>query len=70
VQEATKKKGGKDSSMVPAWAFPLFGVVAMFSFAAFASVRVRQGQRSTRQVPIMEPVLDEEAFLSEDGALE
>jgi hypothetical protein len=60
---------GHKESMVPAWAFPLFGVVAMFSFAAFVSVRAR-GQRPTRQVSIAEPVLDEEAFLSEDGAVE
>jgi len=64
-QEAAQKK---EAGTVPAWAFPLFGVVAMFSFAAFVSVR--RGQRSTRQIRVTEPELDEEAFLSEDNAVE
>jgi len=53
--------------MVPAWAFPLFGVIAMFSFAAFFTVRVRQG-RSTRQVRMTTVSQDEvlESGLSEE----
>merc|ERR1719215_1299964 len=63
----------KESNVVPAWAFPLFGVVAMFSFAAFVTVRVR-GRRSTRQVQMVQPVsqveLDEESLLSDDAMVE
>jgi len=70
-QEATPTK--KDSSAVPAFAFPLFGVVAMFSFAAFVSIRVR-ATRSTRQVQTVQPVsqveLDEESFLSDEAVIE
>jgi len=58
----------KEASAVPAWAFPLFGVVAMFSFAAFFAVRTRT--RQTRQVQYTEPQSDVEAFLSEDGGIE
>jgi hypothetical protein len=50
--------------MVPAWAFPLLGVVGMLAFAAFA-VRVRRGRTSTRQIYMVQP--DEEACLS-DGS--
>jgi len=53
------------SSMMPAWAFPLFGVVAMFSFAAFVGVRRRQ--KATRQVAILQPVLDDEESLLADA---
>jgi hypothetical protein len=54
VQQAAAPK--KEGSMVPAWAFPFFGVVAMFSFAAFVAVRIRSNQRSTRQYQLVEPV--------------
>jgi len=55
--------------MVPAWAFPLFGVVGMFTFVAFVAVRAK---RSTRAVHVVQPVPldDEEAFLSDDSLVE
>merc|ERR1711957_828998 len=58
-QEANPKA---ESSMVPALALPLLGVVAMFSLAAFVTARARS-QRSTRQVSISEPDFDQEALL-------
>jgi len=67
VQQAATPE--KESSMVPVWAFPLLGVVAMFTFAAFASTRARS-QRLTREASAFEPVLDEEAFMSDVGAVE
>jgi len=68
VQQAATPE--KESSMVPAWAFPLFGVVAMFTFVAFVGTRAR-GQRSTETFhSVNYPVLDEEAFMSDVGALE
>jgi len=71
VQKATQKKGEKDSSMVPTWAFPLFGVVAMFSFVAFVAVRVRRGNKSTRQLQMVQPVShEEESFLRDDVMVE
>jgi len=75
VQKATYKKGDKKSSFVPAWAFPLLGAVAMFTFVAFVAVRVRHGKKSTRQLQMMQPVpqtdgFDEEAFLSGDALVE
>jgi len=65
TQEATKK----DASLVPAWAFPFFGVVAMFSLAAGFAVRARGARRSTRQIQVVEPVmqsdeLDDEPLLA------
>jgi len=70
VQQAGTPK--KQSSMVPAWAFPLFGVLAMFSFAAFAGVRVRS-QVFPRQIQMVQPTSqtdvpqEEEALLHEDA---
>jgi len=59
----------KESNAVPAWAMPVFGVAAMFSFAAFVGMRMRAA-RSTRalQLSSVPQSDDEEAFLSEDGA--
>merc|ERR1712204_167038 len=62
VQQAATPKA--ESSMLPAWAFPLFGVVAMFSLAAVVGVRA---QRSIRQVSTLEPEFDEEALLNWDA---
>jgi len=64
-QEATQ---GKTSSTVPAWAFPLVGAVAMFSFAAFAAVRVRS-QRSTRQFQVVAPLSQSDGS-DEEAAIE
>merc|ERR1712204_159778 len=64
VQQAATPKA--ESSMVPALAFPLFGVVAVFSVAAVVGVRARS-QRSTRQVSISEPDFDQEALLNGDA---
>merc|ERR1711988_1250482 len=55
LQGATSPK--KESSMMPAWGLPLFGVVAMFSLAAFFAMKVRRGHRSTRQLNFAQPVL-------------
>jgi len=60
------------SSMMPAWAFSLFGVTSLvtFSFAAgFYAIRVHFGQR-VELVPQSEE-FDEEAYiLSNDGLCE
>jgi len=56
--------------MMPAWAFPLFGVVTMFSFVAFVTAAIRRNQQVTRQVQIAEVVLDDASFLSDDGPVE
>merc|ERR1711865_1266253 len=61
VQQAATPK--KETGV--AWAFPLFGVVAMFTLAAFFAVRVRQGRRSTRQMQMVQPVLQSEASANE-----
>jgi len=45
-------------SAVPAWALPLFGVIALFSLSAFVGVRARD--RSTRQLRVVEPTWDTE----------
>jgi len=67
-QAAAPKKAG---NMVPAWAFPLFGVVALFSFVSFVTVR-RRATRSTRAIQFVEPaLLQEEGILSDlDGPVE
>jgi len=62
VQQAVTPKS--ENSMASAWALPLFGVVGMLSFAAFVGGRACS-QRSTRQVSLSQPPLDEEALLSE-----
>jgi len=66
----SEKKETKEASAVPAWTLPFFGVIAMFTFAAFVGQRRRQ--TATRQVNfIHEPVLDEESFMSEwDSSVE
>merc|ERR1712153_83255 len=51
-QKAATQK--KESSLMSAWVFPLFGVVGMFAFAAFVAVRVRRSKKATRQVVIAE----------------
>lgn len=56
-----------EASNVPAWAFPMFGVLAMFSFAALVTVRSRR-TRSTRQFQLVEPVQNEESFLTEEDS--
>jgi hypothetical protein len=62
VQAATKKE-----SSVPAWAFPFFGVVAMFSFVSFVAVRARRRTSSTRQIQCRQfDVEDGEHLLIED----
>jgi len=62
VQAATKKE-----SSVPAWAFPFFGVVAMFSFVTFVGVSARRRTRSTRQIHYTETELDVEALLADEA---
>jgi len=56
------------ANMTPTWAFPFFGVMALFSAGAFVALRVRRGQRSTqcfeRVHPRGEP--DGTPFLSDD----
>jgi len=65
-----REKDMEAPSMVPTWAFPLMGVIAMFSFASFVGMQ-RRARTTTRQVNIVQPVLDEESFLSEfDAAVE
>jgi hypothetical protein len=71
VQETAAAK--KEANVMPAWAFPLFGVVTMFSLATFFTVRVRRG-RSTRQVQMVQPVLqhdvtDDEGLLSDSNLI-
>jgi len=58
--------------MMPAWAFPLFGVACVFSFAAaFIAVRAHSGQRFTRVEPVRQvEELDEAYFLSDDGPVD
>jgi len=46
VQQAAEPQ--KESSMVAAMAFPLLGVAAMLSLAAFVAFRVRRGQSFQR----------------------
>jgi len=61
----------KEASMMPAWALPLLGVVAMFSFAAFVAAGVRWGQRSTRMIQVSQDAeLGDASFLSDDGPVE
>jgi len=60
----------KKASAVPAWAFPLVGMAAMFSFASFLAVRVRRQQRSTRRVQIRAAAeSDVEALLAEEDVV-
>jgi len=69
AQEAAASK--KEASMMPAWALPLLGVVAMFSFAAFVAAGVRRGQRSTRMIQVLQDAeLGDVSFLSDDGPVE
>jgi len=69
VQEAVASK--KEARMMPAWALPLLGVVAMFSLATFVAVGVRQGQRSTRMIQVSQDAeLGDTSFLSDDEPVE
>merc|ERR1712106_35973 len=69
AQKAAVSK--KEASMMPAWALPLLGVVAMFSFAAFVAAGVSQGQRSTRMIQVSQDAeLGDASFLSDDGPVE
>jgi len=65
AQEASAPN--KETSVLHAWALPLLGVVVSVSFATFVAVRVRWGQRSTRQIQFVQ---DEELggtpFVSND----
>jgi hypothetical protein len=65
VQAATKTE-----SSVPAWTFPFFGVVAMFSFVSFVAVRARRRRSSTRQIQYTEPAFDVEALLEDEETVE
>jgi len=65
VQAATKKE-----SSVPAWAFPFFGMVAMFSFITFVAVRARRRTRATREIQYVEAGFDEEALLDFEETVE
>jgi len=62
MQQVSMSK--KESRMMPTWAFPLFGLIVMFSLAAFVGARAHT-QRSTHQVLLLEASSDEEAFLNE-----
>jgi len=69
AQEAEVSK--KEASMMPAWALPLLGVVAMFSFATFVAAGVRRGQRSTRMIQVPQDAeLGDASFLIDDGPVE
>merc|ERR1712194_81668 len=69
AQKAAASK--KEASMMPAWALPLFGVVAMFSFAAFVAAGVRRGQRSTSMIQVLQDAeLGDVSFLSDYGPVE
>jgi len=69
AKEAAASK--KEASMMPAWALPLLGVVAMFSFATLVAVGVRRGQRSTRSIHVLQDAeLGDASFLSDDGPVE
>jgi len=50
AQEAAASN--KKASVMPAWALPLLGMVAMFSCATSVAVGVRRGQRSTRMMQV------------------
>jgi len=53
----------KEAGAVPTWAFPFFGVLALFSFVAFFAVRASR-TRSTRQFrPVQGDVEDGELAL-------
>jgi len=60
----------KETSSVPAWAIPLFGVVVMFSFVSFFAVRFHRQQRDVQYIQYAEPQSDVEAFLSHDEGVE
>jgi len=61
----------KEASMMPAWALPLLGVVAMFSFATFVAAGVRRGERSTRMIRVPQDAeLGDASFLIDDGPVE
>jgi len=66
VQVASSKT---EASAVPTWAFPFFGVLAMFSFSAFVAVRARRGTTVTRVVQAVEPAGFEPLMLSDDDDL-
>jgi len=61
VQEVTMPE--QKASAVPAWAFPFFGVLGMFSCSAFIAMRAQRGRRSTRQIQIVDPL----QRMEEDG---
>jgi len=61
----------KEASMMPPWALPLLGVVAMFSFATFVAAGVRRSQRSTRMIQVPQDAeLGDASFLIDDGPVE
>jgi hypothetical protein len=55
----------KETSAMPTWAFPFFGVVAMFSFVAFFAARARRN-RSTRQFRLVQPDVEASQLSSSD----
>merc|ERR1711957_971963 len=63
AQEAAASK--KEASMMPAWALPLLGVFAMFSFATLVGAGVRRGQSYTRMIQVSQDTeLGDAALLS------
>jgi uncharacterized protein with von Willebrand factor type A (vWA) domain len=64
VQKTATKK--EEANMMPAWAAPFFGVVALFSLSALVGVRTRRS-RSTRQVQIVDPMQQMEEQMSDGG---
>jgi len=65
--EATSKVEKKEAGMMPTWAFPIFGMIAMFSFGAVVAMRARRRSRSTREIQVVDPDTDLEEFAKSDG---
>lgn len=65
MQAATKKEPS-----LPAWAFPFFGVVAMFFFVTFVAVRAHRHTRAASQIQDTKPESDVDALLVDEEAIE
>jgi hypothetical protein len=69
-EPALLQKKKKEAGAVSTWAFPFFGVVALFSFVAFFAARARRS-RSTRQFRLVQPDVEAgELLISDDEVLQ